>query len=957
MNKRSGFTLTRQRELKDYKGTLYEWRHEGSGAQLIWLSRKEENKTFSVTFKTLPQDDSGIFHILEHCVLGGSEKYAVKEPFAELLKTSVQTFLNAMTFSDKTMYPVASRNEKDFFNLVEVYLDAVFFPSVLKDERIFLQEGWHYAFDGEGHPHYQGVVYNEMKGTSSSLDRLAAMEINRLLFPDTVYRFDSGGDPARIPDLTYSAFKEAHARFYHPSNARFFLDGDLPIDKVLEIIGEEYLSRFEKRDDIPLIQEQKPCPGFTRHTYEIGPDEKEEENCRLTLAAIAASWDEPERQLAAGVLCDVLAGSNEAPLKKAILDRGLAKDFRMYLRAGLAQPYLVMEALHIKEENFGKIKETIRRVAEEEVLKGLDRGDLLASINRRLFRELDPDEPRGIYLAVQTQSSWLYGGDPLLYLSLKDHFQTLLKKMDTSFFEDLLSGLLLDNVNLAELQSFPSKNYGKERDALEQERLEKESSLWTPEERARLEGNAELLKIWQDEPDSPEALSTLPSLRLQDLALEPAYPEPAKRTVDGLPVLSYPSPLSGIVYWKFYFDMSDTGQEELAPLAFMTGVLGRLATRKRSARELEREVKTHIGSLGFGLSPLGLKDHKDTCKLYLTVTVSALEEEVPRALDLVREILTESLFDDPERIRTRLVQTREALRRAVIQSAHAFGVKRARAGFSARDAAREALEGFSYILWIKDFLSDFDRNFKDFTALSKTIPERFFSKNRLTVSMTGGDEKLEEMAARAFPAGGKGEPGLASYKVTTPPREGVVIPSAVSYACLACDPGGAGGVYSGPWLALDQVLSMEYLWNKIRVQGGAYGAGFTVDRSAVSAFYSYRDPSPDKSLETYRQTPAFLLDFSGSDMDLERYIMGKIGDLAPPLSYKGQTDLADSWLLSGYNAQDARKLRRELMESRKTDLIPLAGLLEEALQSSRICVAGPAKALENLPDIHLIDIS
>ena len=332
-----GFKVRRKREISELKAELYELHHEKSGADLIWLDRPEQNKTFCVSFKTIPENDTGVFHILEHSVLGGSKKYTVKDPFAELLKSSVNTFLNAITFSDKTMYPVASRNEADFLNLVDVYLDAVFQPAVLEDPNIFYQEGWHYAFNDQGQPFYQGVVYNEMKGASSSLDSKAQDELDKLLFPDSCYRFSSGGDPEHIIDLSYDDFKQAHADYYHPSNAHFFLDGDLPIETVLEKLDSDYLSHYEAEDRHFEPGFQLPRAGQAEHFYEIGADEDATDKCRFTLAGIICSWEDIEKQYAVKILCDALAGSNEAPLKKTILDRELAQDFDMYLQNGIAQ--------------------------------------------------------------------------------------------------------------------------------------------------------------------------------------------------------------------------------------------------------------------------------------------------------------------------------------------------------------------------------------------------------------------------------------------------------------------------------------------------------------------------------------------------------------------------------------------------------------------------------------------
>lgn len=953
-----GFRLLRSRDLLEHKARLHELVHEKSGARLVWLERDEQNKTFSISFKTIPQDDSGVFHILEHCVLGGSRKYKVKEPFAELLKSSVNTFLNAMTFPDKTMYPVASRNEKDFLNLMEVYLDAVFSPSVLEKEEIFRQEGWAYAFDEEDRPSFQGVVYNEMKGASSALDRLADKELNRLLFPHSPYRFDSGGDPEKILDLTYPAFKEAHASFYHPSNAYIFLDGDLPLDRALELMDREYLSLYERLDLDPAIPLQTPVSGKGRHHYEIAEAEDPEQKCRLSLGRIVAGWEDLEKQMALAILCDALAGSNEAPLKKAILDKKLAQDFQLYLADGAAQAWIGMEAHNCREEDFPAIKETIRATLQALAEKGLNKADLLASLNLAQYKDLDPEEPRGVILAITVLGSWLYGGDPALYLEREALFNRLRDLIDTDYFDLLLQEFMLDRDGFVELESLPSKDYGRNRDAREEARLKAEVDLWTEEKRDAFLLKARNLEAWQASLDSPDALASLPSLKLEDLAQEPVYPIPQVLDKDGVTILSYPVTRPGLTYSKFYFDVTDSPFEDLPRISFLTRLLGRLASRNYEAESLQREIKSRIGRLHFALAPMAGEGEDRVCRLYFVVSSSALDKENARALDLVKEILTASLFDDDKRARDLMVQTRQRLRQAFDWSAHAFGLLRAKGHYTARDAAKEQASGLSYILWLKAFLADFDVAWPAYRAWAEDFLEKSFKRQRLTLSLTG-EKSLEEAEEflSGLSAGQASSMDRAAFKVTYPGREGVAIPSAVSYACLACDSAAYQGKFSGSWLALDQVLSLEYLWNRIRVQGGAYGAGFSIDRLAKCSFYSYRDPSPFKSLAAYRESGNFIRDFSEKVESIDRYIIGKLASLDPDLSFKQQLDRVDSWYLTDYSLDRLLEIRRQLMAAKPGDLAALADILDMAVQDGAVCLLGPRDLLDKEEGLPLVDIS
>lgn len=951
-----GFRVRRKQEISEMNAVLYGLQHEKSGAELIWLDRSEQNKTFCVSFKTIPEDDTGVFHIMEHAVLGGSKKYAVKEPFAELLKSSVNTFLNAMTFNDKTMYPVASRNESDFFNLVDVYLDAVFQPRVLEDPNIFYQEGWHYSFDEEGEPSYQGVVFNEMKGAASTLNRIARSELDKLLFPESCYRYDSGGDPEHITDLTYEDFKKAHSSYYHPSNARFFLDGDLPLASMLEKLDSEYLRHYVKEDQNFDVNWQTPRSGKAEHYYEIGADEDPQDKCRLSLAGIICSWEDVEKQYAVKILCDALAGSNEAPLKKAILDKGLAQDFEMYLTDGIAQPWIGLEAQNTSEEKFAEIKDTIFNTLADIADRGINKADLLASLNQLYFRELDPDEPRGVILAITAMHSWLYGGDPALYFTPSQQFEALKEKIDSDYYEELLHEVLLENEALVELHSLPSQTYGAERDAREAERLSQESRLWSESEKNSLIEDELKLQSWQQAADSAEALATVPCLTLEDLAEEPEYLETTVAEIEGLTVLSHPSPTKGIVYLKLYFDISDTALGDLPQLNFMTELTGNLGTTKRDAEEIQREVKTHIGNLNFSIMPVADYENPERCKVFYVVSCSVLENETQYAIDLIAEIVRETVFDDAYRANAYLLQIREVLRQASNSSAHAFGIMRVRGHYSAAGAAAEASAGFSFILWLKEFIAGFNAEWGQFLAWADQFQKQMFGGERLTVSVSGySAETVAKKIATAFPANGAQYGDYAKYSVSYPKQEGAVIPSAVSYACMACDTRPAGGRYSGEWLAVNRILTLEYLWNRIRVQGGAYGCGFNIDKAANCFFYSYRDPQPWNSLDTYQNSAAFLHEFAENESDFDRYIIGTVSGLDPQLAHKKQVDVADLWYFTDTTAEKTLAIRRELMATDTEDLLRLAQVLETSVQENVICVVGPAAAV-NDKELFLIDI-
>ncbi len=486
-----GFKVTNQRQMNDCGGTLYEMVHEKTGAGLCWLKRDDANMTFSVAFKTIPANDTGVFHILEHSVLNGSKKYPVREPFVELLKSSMQTFLNAMTFPDKTLYPISTRNKKDYRNLMSVYMDAVFHPAIYDNLNIFKQEGWHYEIHKEDEiPSYKGVVFNEMKGAFSSVDETVVNELNRMLFPDNCYQYVSGGDPVKIPTLTYEEFIANHQKFYHPSNARFFLDGDLDIDDTLQFINDEYLSKYEKLDvnfDIPM---QKPTSACTHvYDYEIAEEDDPKDKTMAALAKIISSYDDVEQNTAWQVLNQILAGSNESPFKKAILAKELGQDVELSLYDGIQQPWAVIMVRNTTEENAEKALQVLKDTAKDLVQNGLDHEQILASLNQLQFQYLEKKEPAGIVFAMAAQNAWLYGGDPAMYLSCGDVYDTLRKKTEEGYFEALLKDFLLDDEHLSAVIAKPSKTLAKKRLDAEEAELKAAKASWGDRVKEKIKEN------------------------------------------------------------------------------------------------------------------------------------------------------------------------------------------------------------------------------------------------------------------------------------------------------------------------------------------------------------------------------------------------------------------------------------------------------------------------------------
>ncbi|MCC8100622.1 MAG: insulinase family protein [Clostridiales bacterium] len=938
-----GFQVKQIQPVDELEGTLYQLEHEQTGAQLAWLQRPEENKTFMVGFQTLPEDDTGVFHILEHSVLCGSKRFPAKEPFVELLKTSMNTFLNAITFQDKTVYPVSSRNETDFFHLMTVYLDAVFCPAIYENPDIFRQEGWHYELhDGKAQPTYKGVVFNEMKGAFSSVNEVIANVMNRMLFPTSCYRFVSGGDPVHIPELSYEQFLATHKRYYHPSNAKIFLDGDLPIDRVLEVIDRDYLSHYQRQAlDFSLTWQEPVARQDAVAYYSVAPTEDTAQKTYFTMGKVVGSWQDKETLIALEVLCDYLAGSNDAPLKRAILERGLGQNVQMELCDHMLQPWLLVQVENTEQALCGEIQSALRETLEPLARDGLDKGALLASLNRLAFRYRERNEPQGVILGLTAMKSWNYGGDPALYLTTEDAFAALNRQVEGDYFPQLLRETLLDEAHLVTLTTLPSPTLNGEVQQAEQRRLADIAAGWDEGQRAEVIAQTAALERWQQTPDSPEALAALPHLQLKEVSPEPERLEPEVGELQGVTLLRHPSLAKGVVYFDLYFALTDCTLEELPPLRLLSRLLGNLPTTHYTASQLRQELKTHLGKLTFGLDVFSRPEADGVCTPCFVVSCSVLEEQVPHAVRLIREVLLETRLDQAGPVREILLQAETAYRQSIIASGNQFAIFRTLSHLTAEGAVREAESGYTCYRWLHETAGAFEDGKDSLLTQLSALSERCFTARRLTLGVAGPVAEADLAGlADSFPAG-EAVPQTAAYPCSAPCREGIVIPSQVSYAALGADLGQVGKAHFGELQVLSTILSYQYLWNEVRVQGGAYGTGFRVRENGSITFHSYRDPNGLRSLEVYQAAPEFLEQFCNGGDELEPLIIGAVAATEPQRAPadKAQT-IFEGWF-RGTTHELRRQRRREMLETTKAGLLALAEPLEQASAQGSVCVIGP----------------
>ncbi len=936
-----GFTVTRIRTSEEFTGRMVELVHAGTGTEAVWLDNGLENKLFSIFFKTLPEDSTGVFHILEHSLLCGSQRYPVREPFVELLKTSMNTFLNAMTFPDMTMYPVSSRNTRDFLNLTGVYLDAVFAPRILEEPNIFYQEGWHIEENEDGRV-YNGVVFNEMKGAMSGGAQVVSQRLQERLFEGTCYGYNSGGDPACITDLTYEQFTAMYRKYYHPSNARIFLDGDIPAEETFAMIGS-YLDRFGRQEcdfEIPMA-----VPRAVEDTvyYELAKEEPIGEREFLSVGILYGDWKDRARNMAVSLLKNVMFDANESPIKRALLSSGLAEDMSADIEDTMQQTYLEISVRNMKAGKADEVLRLIRDTARAELEKGLDREEFHATANLMEFRLLEPDEPQGLDDCLKAASAWLYGGDPMKYMLYRKEFAEVRSMIDSGAMEDLLRELLVENENWAVVHGIPSYTFGEEERAAEAARLAAVTDAWTPEEAERNRELCRRLADWQQTPDTPEQLATLPVLPLSEIGRDRRTAPTELREQAGVKVLFHGIPCPGVIHFKLYFNLSDYPADDLFKIARAGNIFGRLSTEKYSALELLRRMKAVMGRMDVGFDLSAKKDQVKTCTPYLAVTCSVLEANLQEAIDLILEVLLRTDFRQEDKIREILIQSDEAFRAMAVRSGHSLAAKNAMAQASAVAALSDRISGYTAIRRIHEMVQNMDDEIGPFIDLLEELKGKVFCRERLTVSITAGSEPSLERLLGALPLG-SAVPEDAEYVTDLPLHMGCVIPAKTSF--------------SAKGILLDRkvdpcvrvaanIASLGYLWNMIRVQGGAYGAGLSAGSRGGVTFYSYRDPDPIRSLEVSRGVPEFLRAFCASDESLDGYIISTLSEDEPLRTPREEGAAGDRMWLSGTTEQDLLEERDKVLHTTKEKILENLFVFERFAEDGNYSVVGMEEALKD----------
>ena len=960
----NAYEVLEQRPLDDLHSEGCILRHKKSGARIAVIANDDDNKVFYVGFRTPPEDSTGVPHIIEHTVLCGSDKYPVKDPFVELVKGSLNTFLNAMTYPEKTIYPVASCNDKDFQNLMSVYMDAVFHPNIYKYQEIFKQEGWHYELEDEDSPiTINGVVYNEMKGAFSSADDVLQRQILNSLFPDTSYRNESGGDPDFIPDLTYEAYLDFHRRYYHPCNSYIYLYGDMDVAEKLRWLDEEYLSHYEKITIDSAIREQKPFakPVELVKKYPISSTETEEDNTYLSYNLVVGTVLDKKLYLAFDILDYALVSAPGAPVKKALLDAGIGKDITGGYDSGTMQPIFSFIAKNANGSQKEEFLSVIRETLKQQVKDGIDKKALLAGINGSEFRYREADFgqfPKGLLYGIQCLDSWLYDDmQPFMHLEASETYRFLKEQVKTDYFEQLIQTYLLDNPHASVVVIEPEKGLNAKKEEQLAKKLAAYKESLSKEEIQQLIADTKHLKQYQEEPSPREDLEKIPMLCREDMKREAAPLINQEREVDGVTVIHHSMFSNGIAYLRFLFDIRDFAVEDIPYVGLLKYVLGYVDTEHYGYAELSNEINIHTGGIGCSFGVYPHMSGEEQMKVMFEVKTKVLMEELPEAGKLITEMIKTSVLSDEKRLLEILGQLKSRLQASLSSVAHSVASMRAMSYFSRAAYYQDAVGGILFEQKIADLAEHFEEKKADLIAKLEELTRRIFTPERMSVSVVCEEKDFEAVGREIGQLKQELYPSEGSTVRNLPPlvleqkNEGFTDASKVQYVARTGNFKRHGFEYNGALRILKVIMGYDYLWINIRVKGGAYGCMNSYMRNGDTYFVSYRDPNLEKTNEIYDGIPKYLENFTADERDMTKYIIGTISDLDTPLNPNAKGARSMTALLQGITQEDLQRERDEVIGATEKDICALKDMIASVLEEHNLCVIGNEEKLNEQKEL------
>lgn len=955
-----GFILEKEEFIEEVDGFARTFRHKKTGASCFYLSSDDDNKVFSISFKTPSTDSTGLPHILEHSVLCGSRKYPVKEPFVELAKGSLNTFLNAMTFPDKTMYPVASTNSQDFMNLMDVYLDAVFYPNIDQDPYTFYQEGWHNHIENpESDITYNGVVYNEMKGAFSNPEEVLQNKIFESLYPDTCYRFESGGDPDVIPDLSYDDFIKFHKKYYHPSNSYIYFYGDGDVKEHLNYLNSEFLDHFEKLKVDSRIEMQKPFEKRVelKGRYGISKEETEENKAYMALSFVLGETLSYEKAMGFEILSHILLNNNGSPLKEALLKLNIAEDISYHYSSSLKQPYFSIVLKNTAASHRDLFLKTVTEVLEDLVANKLNPMAIEAGVNSHEFSHIEGESgsyPKGLIYGIDIMDTWLYGKEPADYLKYKPVFETIKAEMKKGYFEKMIKDLLIDNHHQSLVTILPDKTYQEKADQTMALKMAAFKAKLSEKELAKLLTETASLIAKQNTEDAPEDLEKIPKLSLSEIDKEAKTFPLVEETALDTKVLFHEGFTGNIAYLKLYFDYRKVEKEELKYLSLMCKLLGNLSTKKKDYRLLNQEIEINTGGLSFGIESYDNSREIDQYETFCYVRGKAVADKIPNLVGLIQEILTATTYREKHLIRDTIREIKARKETQFLTGGHVVSVHRLQSYYSKSARLFEEFGGIEFYRFLVDLDENFDDKFDALCDKFKIIAEKVFLSTRPIISITGSKALKVETLKHLEPYINQlkqGEIGHLDYDFEMKIKnEGFMTAAKIQYVTQGYNFRKLGYNYNGSLLVLKAILSMDYLWNKVRVQGGAYGAFMSAGRSGELYFGSYRDPKLEKTFTAIKGAVDYIKNMKLSQRELEKYIIGTISSKDVPLSASMKGEVSDNLYFSKVSDDDLQKERDEILATNQVVLKEFEKMINDVLQQKVVCVLGNEEIVKKEAD-------
>ena len=954
----AAYKVVEKRKINDLNSMSYLLEHKKTGARVALISNDDNNKVFYVGFRTPPTDSTGVPHIIEHSVLCGSREFPVKDPFVELVKGSLNTFLNAMTYSDKTVYPVASCNDKDFQNLMHVYLDAVFYPNIYKEEKIFQQEGWHYEMESVEDPlTLNGVVYNEMKGAFSSPDDVHDREVLNSLYPDTAYGVESGGDPKAIPDLSYEEFLDFHGRYYHPSNSYIYLYGDMDMAEKLIWMDEHYLSHFDKMEIDSTLALQKPFdkPVTVCKDYPVMEGESLEDNTYLSYNAVVGTSLDKELYYAMQIIDYAVCSASGAPLKLALIHKNIGTEVYSIYENGIYQPYFSIVAKNAnavqKDEFVATIEDELARIVKE----GLDKKALLAGLNYYEFKYREADfgsYPKGLMYGLQMFDSWLYDDNmPFDMIEANAVFKFLREKIETDYYEQLIEKYLIHNNHKTVLVVSPKEGLTTMEEKELADKLEAYKATLSQEELQKIVEDTHALHAYQDAEEATENLEKIPMLTRADMKKEAEGFVNELREIEDTKVLFHNIHTNGIGYLRLVFDISNIPEELFAYIGIFKNVLGYVDTKNYAYGELYNEINIHTGGIGSAVNTYVNARNLEEYKLTFEVKTKVMYEELENAVGLLTEIMTTSDFSKEDRILEIVAEMKSRLQGNMTSAGHSLAAIRAMSYFSETAAISELVNGIPCLRLLEKLEADFEANKKELIGKLEMLAKCIFRPENLMVDFTSCEEGYEQLKAfvPVLKATLFTEPVVKEpFAITLAKKnEGFETSAQIQYVGRAGNYRKDGGLsYTGALRVLKVILGYEYLWTNVRVKGGAYGCMCNFGKAGDSYFVSYRDPNLKKTMDTFEKTGDYLRSFTADERTMTKYIIGAISDLDIPMNPSAKGSRSSSAYLTNQTYEEIQKERDELLACTQDDIRALADYMDAIMKAEAVCVVGNGQAIE-----------